>query len=116
MRSHELIQFRKQCGIALSWMTGQVLSKGFSLNKNESTRSWQGQGLMSEASAPATNCWFDVLTFPILRAPKSVAKAPSRISEKQGLRLVAQVEHGFVVVRLPTEMSEIRVTAWHTSR
>jgi len=44
---------------------------------------WQGQGLMSEAVNAATDYWFDVLGFPVLRAPKAIANTASRrISEK----------------------------------
>ena len=45
---------------------------------------------MSEAVDAVTDYWFNTLGFPVLRAPKAVANAASRrISEKQGMRLVA---------------------------
>jgi ribosomal-protein-alanine N-acetyltransferase len=66
----------------ISLMRGEHKNRGFWLGLP-----WQGQGLMSEASAAATDYWFDVLKFPILRAPKAVANAASRrLSEKQGMR------------------------------
>src|SRR5580693_4862879 len=51
---------------------------------------WQRQGLMSEAVEAVTGYWFEVLGFPVLRAPKAVANTASRrISEKSGMRVVA---------------------------
>jgi [ribosomal protein S5]-alanine N-acetyltransferase len=96
----------------ISLMRGEHKNRGFWLGLP-----WQGQGLMSEASAAATDYWFDVLKFPILRAPKAVANAASRrLSEKQGMRLVSQVEHEFVAGRLPTEIWEITAEEWHARR
>lgn len=78
---------------------------------------WQGQGYMSEACEAVTDYWFDVLQFPVLRAPKAVVNAASRrISEKQGMRLVAQVEHDFVAGRLPAELWEITAEEWRARR
>src|SRR5262245_12565841 len=69
---------------------------------------WQGQGLMTEACDVVTDYWFDVLQFPVLRVSKAVANsASSRISEKQGMRLVGREERDFVSGRLPTEIWEI---------
>jgi ribosomal-protein-alanine N-acetyltransferase len=45
---------------------------------------WQGPGLMMEAVIAVNDYWFDVLGFPVLRAPKTIANIASRrISEKQ---------------------------------
>jgi len=38
---------------------------------------WQGHGLMTEACEAVTDYWFDVLNFPVLRAPKAVANTAS---------------------------------------
>src|ERR1700681_3244095 len=58
---------------------------------------WHGQGLMTEASDAVTDFWFDVLRFPVLRVPKAIANTASRrISEKQGMRVVALVERDYV--------------------
>lgn len=78
---------------------------------------WQGQGLMGEACDVVTDYWFDVLKFPLLRAPKAVANAASRrISEKQGMRIVRREERDFVSGRLPAEIWEITAAEWHALR
>jgi RimJ/RimL family protein N-acetyltransferase len=74
---------------------------------------WQGQGLMSEACDVVTDYWFNTLKFRALRAPKAVANTASRrISEKQGMRLVAREERDFVCGRLPCEIWEITAVEW----
>jgi ribosomal-protein-alanine N-acetyltransferase len=78
---------------------------------------WQGQGLMSEACDAATDYWFDVLKFPVLRVPKAIGNAASRrISEKQGMRVVATEEREYVSGRLPSEIWEITAEEWHNRR
>jgi ribosomal-protein-alanine N-acetyltransferase len=78
---------------------------------------WQGQGLMSEACNAATDYWFDVIKSPVLRVPKAVANTASRrISEKQGMRVVAHIEQDFVCGRLPAEIWEITAEEWHARR
>ena len=74
---------------------------------------WQGRGLMTEATEAATDYWFDVLGFPVLRAPKAVDNAASRrISEKHGMRVVAVIEKNYVSGRLPSEIWEITAAEW----
>ena len=78
---------------------------------------WQGQGLMSEACEVVTDYWFDTLKFPVLRVPKAVANAASRrISEKQGMRVIATEDREYVCGRLPTEIWEITANEWHAMR
>ena len=78
---------------------------------------WQGRGLMSEACEVVTGYWFNTLRFPVLRAPKAVANTASRrISEKQGMRLVATEERDFVCGRLPCEIWEITAEEWNARR
>lgn len=78
---------------------------------------WQGQGLMSEAADAVMDYWFDVLKFPILRTNKAVEnKSSSRISEKQGMRLVGIEEREFVCGRLPAEIWEITGEEWRARR
>jgi len=78
---------------------------------------WHGQGLMSEACDAVTDYWFDVLKFPVLRAPKAIANTASRrISQKQGMRMVATEEREFVSGRLPAEIWEITASEWHARR
>lgn len=78
---------------------------------------WHGQGLMTEASGAVTDFWFDVLTFPVLRVPKAIANTASRrISEKQGMRVVAVVERDYVCGRVAAEIWEITADEWRARR
>jgi RimJ/RimL family protein N-acetyltransferase len=78
---------------------------------------WHGQGLMTEASNAVTDFWFDTLKFPVLRVPKAIDNTASRrISEKQGMRVVATVERDYVCGRMPAEIWEITAAEWHARR
>ncbi|MGB6359156.1 MAG: GNAT family N-acetyltransferase, partial [Candidatus Acidiferrales bacterium] len=78
---------------------------------------WQGRGLMSEACDAVTDYWFNVLKFPVLRAPKATENAASRrISEKQGMRMIAAEERDYVCGRLPGGIWEITAEEWHKRR
>lgn len=78
---------------------------------------WQGRGLMTEASEIVNEFWFDTLNFPVLRAPKAITNTASRrISEKNGMRVVAREERDYVSGRLPTEIWEITSDAWRAHR
>lgn len=78
---------------------------------------WHGQGLMTEAVEAVTDYWFDVLGFPVLRAPKALVNhASRRISEKTGMRLVATTESDYVSGRLPTGIWEVTVQEWRDRR
>ena len=75
---------------------------------------WQGQGLMSEACEAVTDYWFNVLGFPVLRVPKAIANAASRrISEKQGMRVIAAMERDYVGGRFSAELWEITAEEWN---
>jgi RimJ/RimL family protein N-acetyltransferase len=74
---------------------------------------WHGQGLMTEAAEAVTDFWFNTLGFPVLRVPKAIDNVTSRrISEKQGMRVVATYEKDFVCGRLPAETWEITAEEW----
>ena len=74
---------------------------------------FQHQGLMLEASDCVTDFWFKVLGFPVLRVPKAVDNTGSRrISEKQGMRVVALEDREYVSGRLPSEIWEITREEW----
>lgn len=97
---------------------GQIIGS-VSLTKGDTNRGfwlglpWQGRGLMTEAAERATDFWFDGLGFPLMRVPKAIANAASRrISEKQGMRVVAVEERGYVCGRLPSEIWEITAEEW----
>ena len=74
---------------------------------------WQRQGLMSEAAAAVMRFWFENLGKPVLRVPKAVDNIASRrISEKEGMRVVATGEKDFVGGRFPVEIWEITAEKW----
>ena len=76
-------------------------------------REWQGQGLMTEAANAVTDYWFDTLKFPVLRVPKAIANVESRrISEKQGMRVIAAGPRDYVSGRLPAEVWELKAVEW----
>jgi [ribosomal protein S5]-alanine N-acetyltransferase len=77
----------------------------------------QGQGLMTEAVEAVTEFWFDVLKFPVLRAPKAVPNVASRrISEKTGMRFVGTEERDYVSGRFLSEIWEITAEEWRANR
>ena len=72
---------------------------------------------MTEAVVAANDYWFDVLGFPVLRAPKASANLGSRrISEKTGMRIAGKAEKVYVSGRLPSEMWEITAEEWRVAR
>ncbi|MEW6642754.1 MAG: GNAT family N-acetyltransferase [Pseudomonadota bacterium] len=74
---------------------------------------WQGQGVASEASAAATDFWFETLGRSVLRVPKAAINTPSRrISERTGMRLVGTTEGHYVSGRHLTEVWEITRDEW----
>lgn len=78
---------------------------------------WQGRGFVSEACDAVTEYWFEVLKFPVLRAPKAIENAASRrISEKQGMRVIATEERDYVSGRLASETWEITAKEWRARK
>jgi [ribosomal protein S5]-alanine N-acetyltransferase len=78
---------------------------------------WHGQGLMSEACDSVTDYWFTTLKMPVLRVPKAIANTASRrISEKQGMRVIATEERDFVSGRFLSEVWEITAEEWQARR
>ncbi|MGB6691274.1 MAG: GNAT family N-acetyltransferase [Terracidiphilus sp.] len=74
---------------------------------------WQGRGIMSEACSWANDFWFETLGFPVLRVAKAVDNTASRrISERQGMRIIAFEERDYVCGRLPAEVWEITAEEW----
>jgi RimJ/RimL family protein N-acetyltransferase len=74
---------------------------------------WQKQGLMSEACVWANDFYFNQLGFERMRVPKAAVNLASRrISERQGMRLVAVGEKDYVCGRLPSEIWEITAEEW----
>jgi ribosomal-protein-alanine N-acetyltransferase len=92
----------------ISLMNTENHNRGFWLGEQ-----WQGQGLMSEAVEAVTDYWFNVLGFPVLRAPKAIVNEKSRgISRKFGMRVIATEERDYVAGRLPSELWEITAEEW----
>jgi RimJ/RimL family protein N-acetyltransferase len=78
---------------------------------------WHGRGLMTEAADAVTDYWFDVLKMPVLRIPKAAANIASRrVSEKQGMRIVATEERNYVSGRITAEIWEITADEWRAHR
>ena len=78
---------------------------------------WQGHGYMTEAAEVVTEYWFNVLHFPVMRVAKAVVNIASRrITEKQGMRLIAVEEQDYVSGRLPTQILEITSEEWNTHK
>jgi ribosomal-protein-alanine N-acetyltransferase len=90
--------------------------------ENENRGFWldpqmRGQGYMLEACDAVTEFWFEVLKFPVLRAPKAVANTGSRkISQKQGMRMIEQSERDYVSGRLSSELWEITAEEWRRQK
>ena len=79
--------------------------------------SFHRQGLMTEAAHAATGFWFEVLQYPVLRTSKAAENIASRrISEKQGMRLIAVTEHDYVSGRLLCETWEITADEWRARK
>ena len=75
---------------------------------------WHGRGLMTEAAGAVTDYWFNTLKFPVLRVPKAAANIASRrVSEKQGMRVVATEERDYVSGRMLAEIWELTADEWN---
>ena len=97
---------------SISLMKAENHNRGFWL-----APPWQGQGYMTEACDAVTEYWFEILKFPVLRSPKAVANTASRrISERQGMRVVAREDRDYVSGRLPSELWEITAEEWRARR
>ena len=97
---------------AIGLIRGATDNRGFWL-----ATPWHRQGLMTEAVIAVNDYWFDVLGFPVLRAPKAIANVASRrISEKTGMRMVGTEERNLVSGRLLSEMWEITAEEWRAFR
>ena len=78
---------------------------------------WQGQGFATEASAAATDYWFETLGKSVLRVPKAVANPASRrVSEKQGMRVVGTLDLSLVSGMQPAQLWEIDRESWRAIR
>ncbi|MNH33731.1 hypothetical protein D3C79_942720 [compost metagenome] len=72
---------------------------------------------MSEASQSVTDFWFNVLGQSVLRVPKAKDNLASRrVSERNGMRIVATEENDYIGGRMPTEIWEITRAEWNARR
>ena len=71
------------------------------------------QGLMSEACAAVNTFWFEGLQRPCMRVPKAALNEGSRrLSQREGMRLIAQGESDYVCGKLPSALWELSREAW----
>jgi ribosomal-protein-alanine N-acetyltransferase len=78
---------------------------------------WQRKGLMSEAVEVVTDYYFNDLGFSVMRVGKAAVNLASRrISEKNGMRIVAVEERDCVGGRFLTEIWETTADEWRTHR
>jgi len=78
---------------------------------------WQGLGLMSESCVAANNFRFGAPGMTLLHVPKAAANTAScRISQRQGMRMVAMGERGYACGRLPSRIWEITAEEWRVWR
>jgi RimJ/RimL family protein N-acetyltransferase len=97
---------------AIGLIRGETENRGFWIAPE-----WQRKGLMTEAVIALNDYWFDVLGFPVLRAPKAIAnKASRRISEKTGMRMIRLEERNLVSGRQLSEVWGITAEEWRTFR
>ncbi|NHN67266.1 GNAT family N-acetyltransferase [Pseudomonas fluorescens] len=77
---------------------------------------WQGKGYMREACEVINVFWFETLGRPTMRVPKAVGNhASRRISEHEGMRLVATAQGDFVCGTLPKDIWEMTRENWLAS-
>ncbi|MEQ7922159.1 GNAT family N-acetyltransferase [Xanthomonas sp. WHRI 1810A] len=77
---------------------------------------WQGQGYMSEACEAVNRYWFETLDRPVLQVPKAVAnQASRRVSEREGMVLVATGEGHFVSGVMEKQTWELTRARWRES-
>jgi RimJ/RimL family protein N-acetyltransferase len=68
---------------------------------------------MTEATEAVFEYWFNTLGFPTLRVCKAVSNSASRrISEKNGMRVVATEEREYVSGKALAEIWEISAQEW----
>ena len=97
---------------AICLLRGDKVNRGFWI-----APPWQRKGLMTEACDVVTGYWFEVLKFDRLRVPKAAENIASRrISERQGMRLVAVEQGEYVSGPAKTEVWEMTAEEWRRRR
>jgi RimJ/RimL family protein N-acetyltransferase len=96
----------------ISLMTTRAGNRGFWI-----VPAYQRQGLMTEAADAVTDFWFETLGFPEIRVAKAIENTGSRrISEKNGMRMIAREERDYVCGRLPSEIWSMTAEEWRRRR
>jgi len=74
---------------------------------------WQGKGYMREACEAINAYWFETLGRPVMQVPKAVGNLASRrVSEREGMRMIATQQGDFVCGTLPKEIWEMTREDW----
>lgn len=74
---------------------------------------WQGNGYMREASEAINAYWFETLGRPVMQVPKATDnQASRRVSEREGMRLIATGQGDFVCGPMLKEIWEMRREDW----
>lgn len=74
---------------------------------------WWGKGYMREACRVINGYWFQTLSRPLMSVPKAIANHASRkVSEHEGMRLVAVRDGQFVSGSMQVEVWEMTRDEW----
>jgi RimJ/RimL family protein N-acetyltransferase len=96
----------------VSLFKGEIGNRGFWLGLP-----WHRQGFMSEAVDAANDFWFNTLDFPRMTVVKAIANTGSRrISQNNGMRLIAAQQIDCIAGRLPGEVWSITAEEWRRHR
>ena len=91
---------------------GAGKNRGFWIGK-----AWQGNGFAAEACDALMAFWFEELGQPLLRVEKAATNEASRkISEREGMRLVATEERTFVGGKMLAEVWELTAEEWRARK
>lgn len=74
---------------------------------------WQGKGYIREACEVINAYWFETLARPVMQVPKAVGNDASRkVSQREGMRLVATQDGHFVSGPMIKEIWEMTRAEW----
>ena len=74
---------------------------------------WQGYGYIREACEVINAYWFETLARPVMQVPQAAGNDASRkVSQREGMRLVATRDGHFVSGPMPKEIWEMTRAEW----
>lgn len=74
---------------------------------------WQGLGYMKEACEVINAFWFETLQRPVMQVPKAAGnEASKKISEREGMRMIARRDGHFVSGPMLQEVWELTRDEW----